>query len=495
MQILHSKKDAIETSCELLAVGVFEKDSVERSNLADINKATNGALERALADNSFAAKKGKTVEFFLGLENGPKTVFLVGLGKREEATSEKIRRAYGNVGKIVRGKSLATIAMAAPQCVDTDSAVAFTTAAVEGFALATYRYVRQSRDLDKKRNVDELLVICDDVVKEGVESAAITVRGNLFARDLTTTPALDLYPETLAERAKELSSKSVKVEILTKAKLEKLGMGALLGVGQGSGRPPVMIHLTYDPGNLPNDAKTLAIIGKGITFDAGGLDLKPAAGMRDMKIDMGGSAAVMGIFKSIEDWKPNCRVEGFIPAAENMTGDFAYHPGDVLTTYKGLTVEVDNTDAEGRLAMCDALAYAVDTVKPDAIFDIATLTGACWIALGTHATGMLGTSKELFDILRDVGDETGERVWELPLFEEYTEQISSEIADLKNTGGRPGGASTAAAFLKEFVGDVPWVHLDIAGTASETTTSYTPHKELATGVGVRLMLAFMKKWA
>ena len=214
-----------------------------------------------------------------------------------------------------------------------------------------------------------------------------------------------------------------------------------------------------------------------------------------MKTDMAGSAAVMGIFKALEAWKPTCRVEGFIPVAENLTGGWAYKPGDILKSYRGITIEIDNTDAEGRLALADALAYAVDTVNPDAIVDFATLTGACVIALGHHATGMMGTDDHLAELIEKAGEITGERVWRLPLWNEYSEQIKSEVADIKNTGGRPGGAITAAAFLKEFVGDTPWIHLDIAGTASESPLSYAPHKELATGVGVRLLLEVLKHWA
>jgi len=489
-----------EAATPLLVVGLFEGEKPAKNGIGRLDASLGNAISLASKNGDFVGKHSRVLTLYGGDAKGPRIILVVGLGKRKEWTPEKIRRAYGEAGKRARQLKISEAVVQPPlKGLVADDEKRTTLAAVEGFALATYRYVRRSRDLDKYPALKKLIVIPGETeglkgVKAGVADAKTTVTATLYARDLASTPGGDLYPESYAKMARKLASKNIKVQVFNRVQLEKMGMGALLAVGQGSAHPPVLIHFSYDPGNLPKNAKTLAIVGKGITFDSGGLDLKPADGMRDMKIDMSGSAAVMGVFKALDQWKPKCRVEGFIPAAENMTGSNAYRPGDVLTSYKGTTIEVDNTDAEGRLALADALTYAARKVKPDAIIDLATLTGACWIALGNHATGMMGTDEKLAKLLTLSGNETGERVWELPLWEEYGEQISSEIADIKNTGGRPGGAITAGMFLKEFVEDVPWIHLDIAGTASEVPYSYVPHKELPTGVGVRLLLDLLRRW-
>jgi leucyl aminopeptidase len=490
-----------ELTTPLLTVGMFEAEKPVKNGFGRLDTALGGPVAKAKKAGDFEGKKGQILTLYSSSTKGPRTIHVVGLGKRKEWTPESIRRAFGEAGKRARSDKISEAVILPPlKGLEAKDEVRATRAALEGFALATYRYVRHSRDLDQRPHLKSLTAIPGESegmkgLREGVADAKITIEATMYARDLVSMPGGDLYPESYGRMAKKLTNKTTKVKVLKEAELKKLGMGALLAVGQGSAHKPVLIHMVYDPGNLPKNAKTFALVGKGITFDSGGLDLKPADGMRDMKIDMSGSAAVMGVFKALDKWKPKCRVEGFIPAAENMTGSKAYRPGDVLTSYKGVTIEVDNTDAEGRLALADALAYAAKTVKPSSMVDLATLTGACWIALGNHATGLMGTDDKLAEILSEAGQETGERVWRFPLWEEYADQIKSEIADIKNTGGRPGGAITAGAFLQEFVGDIPWIHLDIAGTASEVPVSYVPHKELPTGVGVRLILEALRRWA
>ncbi|MDP8207954.1 MAG: leucyl aminopeptidase [Candidatus Electryonea clarkiae] len=500
MQITVFDKDPSDVNAELLVAGLFKGENVVDSGLELLDAALNGQLTLALEREDFKGASDQTLSLYGVKDTGPRRVLIVGLGKRNDTTPEKIRRAYGKAGRRGRELRIKHACIIPPLKGNAEELKhLIVVASVEGFALATYRFAKYISK--KKKNypsLERLELIPDDknnisYLESGAKTAEITVDATVFARDLFTTPGHDLYPQVYAEIAQSLESEHIKVEILQEDSLKKLKMGALLAVGQGSARPPVLIHLTYDPGI--DNAKTFAIVGKGITFDAGGLDLKTAAGMRDMKGDMGGSAAVMGVFKALEKWRPQCRVEGFIPAAENMPGGNAYRPGDVITSHKGLTIEIDNTDAEGRLALADGLSYAIETVKPDVIIDIATLTGACLIALGHHATGMMGTDDSLAELLTEAGEVTGERVWRLPLWNDYTKQIASEIADMKNTGGRPGGAITAAAFLKEFVGDTPWIHLDIAGTADEVPVSYAPHKKLPTGVGVRLILEVLNKWA
>ncbi|MBZ0264086.1 leucyl aminopeptidase [bacterium] len=499
MEINISTLSTSEATGEILVAGLYEGESLEQNALNFIDKLSGGSLTTAMKRGGFSGKKSDTLFLYNSTDSGPNYLMLLGLGKRDAYTLEGLRRRFGDAGKEVRGKKYKTASVLPPVAgMDTAAATDVTVAITEGFSLATYRYTPYFGDQkDVHPLFESLQLIAEaenkDAVLKGAELAQITIAGTLLARDLVALPGMDLYPESYAEMAKTLADDHITVEILDEKQLRDLGMGALSAVGQGSARPPRLIHLSYDP-KIEN-AKTLAVVGKGITFDAGGLDIKTAAGMRDMKVDMAGSAAVMGLFKALPMWKPNCRVEGFIPAAENMPSHNAYRPGDVLTSYKGITIEIDNTDAEGRLALADALAYAVDTVKPDAIIDLATLTGACVIALGHHGTGLCSNNDELVELMSNAGEKTGERVWRLPLWEEFTDQIRSQIADIKNTGGRPGGTITAAAFLQQFIGDTPWVHLDIAGTANEVTLSYTPHRELPTGVGVRLLLEFLRNWA
>ncbi len=490
-----------EVTTQVFIAGLFEGEKPSEGGLGRLDASLANRIERAIASGDFSGKKNQVLELYGGTSDGPRFMMIVGLGKRETIVAEHVRRCFGTAGRRVRNARLNEITVLPPVTgFDADTQKQHTIAALEGTALATYRYVRRSMDLDRYPTLDSLHVIGGGNIDKKVLNAAakyasITIDAVTYARDLVTTPAGDLYPEDYGKVAKELAGGTVKVEVLDQKKLKALKMGALLAVGQGSAHPPVLIHLTYEPKRPSKKTKTFAIVGKGVTFDSGGLDIKTAGGMRDMKVDMGGSATVMGVFKALDRLQPKCRVHGFIPAVENMTDGAAYHPGDVLTAYNKKTIEIDNTDAEGRLALADALAYAVDKVKPDAMVDLATLTGAVVIGLGHWVTGAMSNNDDLYNLLFEAGEATGERIWRLPMYNDYRQQIKSEIADLKNTGGRPAGTITAGKFLEEFVGDTPWTHLDIAGTATDGPFSYTPHKELGTGVAVRLLLEALQRWA
>jgi leucyl aminopeptidase len=319
----------------------------------------------------------------------------------------------------------------------------------------------------------------------------IVTKAVFFARDMVSAPGNEMTPTAMAGEARKIAArKNVKLRVLDERKLKKIGMNALLGVAKGSAEPARFIILEYS-GAAKAD-RPVALVGKGLTFDSGGISIKPAEKMEEMKSDMAGGAAVMGAIMAAADLKLPVNIVGLIPATENLPGGRAYKPGDILKSLSGKTIEIISTDAEGRLILADALTYA-ERFKPVAIIDLATLTGACVIALGDLAIGMLGTDKELKNKLRDAAEKTGERVWELPLWEDYHELIKSDVADFKNTGGRPGGAITAAAFLSKFIGKSPWVHLDIAGPAWLTKDrSYIPKG--ATGIGVRLLVQFLKDW-
>ncbi|MCC7105056.1 MAG: leucyl aminopeptidase [Chloroflexi bacterium] len=333
-----------------------------------------------------------------------------------------------------------------------------------------------------------------EMMRPAVELAEQAAEATCLARDLSVGPSNVVTPDYLADQAQQVADREgIQVQHFEKADLEQMGMGGILAVNQGSARPPRMVVLRHRP---PGAAKTLAVVGKAITFDSGGISIKHADGMGAMKHDMSGAAAVIGFCQLAARMKLEVNVVGLFAATENLPSGSAYKPGDVYRAYNGKTMEIVNTDAEGRVTLSDVLAYAAEQ-RPDAIVDLATLTGACVVALGHYATGAMGTDTDLIDLFRRAGEHTGERVWPLPLWSEYDREIESPIADIKNSGGRWGGAITAAAFLKNFVDDIPWVHLDIAGTAWVESQAYVPPyqaKGMATGVGVRLLYEFSRLW-
>jgi leucyl aminopeptidase len=319
--------------------------------------------------------------------------------------------------------------------------------------------------------------------------AAVVAEATILARDLANAPGNEIYPETLAARATDSGKRhGFKVTVLGKPEIEKLGMGGVLGVSQGSVRPPRFIIMEHKK----SAKKTVVLVGKGVTFDTGGISIKPSANMAEMKMDMSGAAAVIGAMEAAARLDLPLHVIGLVPAVENMPSGSSLRPGDILRHYNGKTSEVDNTDAEGRLILADALGYA-SQFKPTAVIDLATLTGACVVALGHHATGMMGNDEKVMSVLKAAGETTYERVWQLPMFDEYEKLIKSDVADVKNVGGRWAGAITAGWFLKKFIGEYPWVHLDIAGTAMlEENGDYV--QKGASGVGVRLLVEFLRRW-
>ena len=308
---------------------------------------------------------------------------------------------------------------------------------------------------------------------------------------MANEPGNGWTPSHFARYARRLAKKhTLKCRVLNKKEMIDLGMGGLVAVNQGSKEPPKLIILEYRP---ETKAETILLVGKGLTFDSGGISLKPASGMMDMKYDMCGGAAVLSAMETIAKEKPQVGVVAMIPSTDNLSGSNALKPGDVITHYGGITSEVENTDAEGRLILADSLAYGIEQYKPSCVVDLATLTGAVVIALGHHHTGVLSNNDQLVEQLTGAGAACGEPLWRLPLGEEYSKQIESRVADIKNTGGRHAGSITAAAYLEKFVGDVPWAHLDIAGTAWDfTEKTYIPKGP--SGVGVRTLIEFVRCW-
>jgi leucyl aminopeptidase len=424
------------------------------------------------------------------------TLLLVGLGKKADVDADTVRRAAGKVApRVARYRRVATTLPQAAR----RSFVEATQALVEGLLLGSYRFDRYKEKPDadgQARRLDEVTILGSsrhDAAKarRAIERGEIFAEATAFARDLVNTPALDATPDYLAREARKIARKhGLKVRVLGKPDLEKGGFGGILGVGRGSENPPRLIELRYEGGSGP----PVALTGKGVTFDSGGLSIKDAKGMEWMKADMAGAAAVLGALLGIARLKPKVNVIAVIPSAENLPGGSAIRPGDVLRHRGGKTSEVLNTDAEGRLILADALAYLAEK-KPRCIIDLATLTGACMIALGTEIWGVMGSDDRVIRDLIDAGEEAGEPGWELPLWTSYRRQIDSSVADVKNIGdGRYGGAITAALFLKEFVGDVPWAHMDIAGTAFwERAGDYWPKG--ATGNPVRTIIRYVERQA
>lgn len=463
--------------------------AAEKALVADVP-----TLEHVFAAKDFTGKSLQTALAYSGTSLATPRVILVGLGETSDVSVETIRRAAAVGTKRAAAAGCTHVAYSL-ETVNRIDAQAMAQAIVEGALLSQYAFDKyKTIKKNGSGKVTKVTVVTDKAhqkaAAKGVEAGTTISEGVIVARDLANAPNCEIYPETLAKTAQDLGRKAgFKTTILDKKKIEDLKMGGLLGVNQGSVRPPVFIVMEYMKG--PKTEKPLVLVGKGITFDTGGISLKPGAGMSDMKGDMHGAASVIGTMYTIAKLGLKRNVVALVPSTENMPSGSAYVPGDILTFMNGKTAEIDNTDAEGRLILADALCYA-DRYKPSAVIDLATLTGAVVIALGTLTTGMMGTDTKTKARLKAAADKTSEYVCELPLYEEYEELISSDYADIKNSGGREAGSITAALFLKHFV-TYPWVHLDIAGTGIKSKPShYTPKG--GSGVGVRLLTEMLRNW-
>lgn len=493
IRIFSESVESLKT--DLLVIPLFKGDSVR--NL-EANRGLEGALESLAENDRFEAGSGEwLVTASLGRLKSRK-IALVGLGERKKFDEDAYRKFGASIVKRAKDlKAKRVIVQGLPQAGEIGPRPAMQ-ALSEGMLLAEYgfhAYHKKNRDKAKR----EALLSIDlhepsraraSAMERGLSDAKTLARGVELARDLVNTPSADMPPARLAEAAREVAKgKRVSLKILEPSQMEKMGMGAALAVARGSDHPPVGVHLVYRPAGKPK--KKIAIVGKAVTFDSGGLSIKPSDGMMTMKIDMGGAASVLGLFAVLPELALNVEVHGIFLAVENMPSGKAYRPGDVVTAMDGTTIEVLNTDAEGRVTLADALAYAVKQ-KPDAIIDLATLTGACVVALGEEVAGLLSNDRKLADRLLRAANEAGEALWELPLIPSYRELIKSKIADLKNIGGRAGGTITAALFLEPFVKGTSWAHLDIAGpvyTERETRPDF-PYG--ATGYGVRLLAKYLQ---
>ncbi|MEK7409559.1 MAG: leucyl aminopeptidase, partial [Acidobacteriota bacterium] len=454
--------DQIET--EALVIVTFDKDSPEgglASGVAKkINALTGGWLEDLYASGEFSGKAFETAMLHRPGGLKAKRLLVIGAGKSDAFSAAELRRVAGAAARSLRSKSVSEITLA----LDAGAGAA---AAVEGAILGDYEPDRYKTDKKNGKAIERFAVALEGggaELEQALERGRIIAECQNFTRDLVGEPANRMSPTALAERAREMAAEQgLECEVLDRDRMAQLGMGALLGVAQGSAEPPVLIVLRYRP-NEDAGAVHLGLVGKGVTFDSGGISIKPSEGMEKMKYDMAGGAAVIGAMRAIAQLRPAITVTGVIPAVENMPGSRAQRPGDIVTTLSGKTIEVLNTDAEGRLILADALSYA-RRLGSTHLVDAATLTGAIVVALGHVNVGVFTNDQALLDKVLAAAKAEGEKLWPMPLDEDYKEQLKSPFADLANVGNRWGGAVTAAMFLKEFVETTPWVHLDIAGTA------------------------------
>ena len=454
----------------------------------------DASLERAIASGDYTGKKDEALLVY-GSGNAER-ILLVGVGKPGEITRGAIRRATAIAAKRARGLGTKSFALAvAKDARGGLGAAELAQVVIEGAAQGGWQFTElKKQPEDPKPDLESVELVVDAADKGQAEAGRLIgdaiAAGYLFTRNLQMQPGNVCTPSYLAEQARKLGgTHGFSVTILDKAQIKKEGMGALLAVAQGSAEEPRFIVLEYQGGT----GAPIALIGKGVTFDSGGISIKPALNMEDMKFDKSGATAVLGTFEVLGRLQPKINVVGLIPATENLPSGTAMKPGDVVKSHLGKTIEIINTDAEGRLILCDALSYA-RRFKPAAAIDAATLTGAVVIALGHHAIGMLGNDEGLLAEVRDAGERAGERCWPLPLWEEYRELLKSDVADVKNSGGRSAGTIAGAWFLREFVDSFPWVHLDIAGTAYLEGESAS-HAKGPTGIGVRLFTEFLLKRA
>ena len=468
---------------------VFEREDAS-AGVPGLDEASAGAVSRALTSREI---QGKPFELFLTPVAKPwkaGRVALVGAGRVEDFDTERLRRVASAAALAARQRQIKRMAFAHRGELPTAAGVQ---AIAEGVLLANFR-----PDLYKSGDrgpglLEELTVVVpggDSALAGAVERGRVLGESCNLSRDLCNEPSNVLTPSVFAERAAALGREAgLGVQILDEAEIARLGMGLLLGVARGSAEPPRVIVLRHDPPGAPS-APVLGLVGKGVTFDTGGISIKPADGMERMKDDMAGGAAVVCAMRALALLRAPIRVVGVVPATENMPGGRAIKPGDVLTGAAGKTVEVINTDAEGRLILGDGLWYA-QRLGATHLVDVATLTGACVVALGKAASGLFGQPEGWVEVVRTTALHAGDRCWPMPLYDEYAEQLRSEVADMMNSGGRPAGSCTAAMFLKEFAGGLPWAHLDIAGTAWADEAKAWQIKG-ATGVAVRTLaeLAF-----
>ncbi len=457
-------------------------------------EALPDSIAHLLEATDFQGKSGQMRLLYTPGVLPARRLLLLGLGERAKLTPDTLRQAGARAARQAHELQLDEFGIGMTDLAPLAPAEA-AEALAEGIELGLYRYMEQKSHVEPEQThqIKRVSMALAGASAESVRRGQVIALGVMRARDLANAPGNVMTPTRMGELAREIGAQSdLTVTVLGREELQQQGFGGLLAVAQGSAQPPAFIIMEH--GTAAASRPTICLVGKGVTFDTGGISIKPREHMDAMKMDMGGAAAVLGVMQVVGELQLPLHVVALIGAAENMPGALAYKPGDVITTLSGKTVEVLNTDAEGRIVLADALWYA-RRYQPEAMIDIATLTGAIDIALGPHAIGLMGTDSALLARIVDAGEASKERVWQLPLWDEYRDMIKSTVADIRNTGGgRRGGAITAAAFLDAFVDDIPWAHLDIAATVGNDSPSRPDNTPGATGVGVRLLAKLLLSW-
>jgi leucyl aminopeptidase len=488
VKVEKAKIDQKQTS--LLVIGVFEGEQ-DFTQSKELDPAVFASIKETLENKEFRGTFGASILVYT-LGKGPmKKIMLLGLGKKDKFTDDSARICAGKAAQ--KAKELGSKEFSILQFSNLDEGLV--EAMTEGVTLALYSFDKYKETKEPATKIEEVAILINSdspKFQSVADKASLVVEAVNFARDIGNLPPNDCPPAQLASTALLLAQEhGMKARVIDRYEMENMGMGGIVAVGKGSNNPPKLIILEYNGGDP--EQKPYLLVGKAVTFDTGGISIKPGEKMDEMKFDKCGGCTVLAVMHAVASMKLAVNVVGIVPSVENMPSSTSYRPGDIIRMYNGKTVEVLNTDAEGRMILADALAYGIATYSPRAVVDLATLTGAAIIALGANVAAVVGTNKQLTDRLRKLADKTGEKMWELPLYDEFHDQIKSTYADIRNIGGRPGGAITAAAFLSNFASGLPWVHIDIAGTAwtQDGTHEKSYNPKGATGFGVRTLVKLL----
>jgi leucyl aminopeptidase len=488
MVLIEAENNISSLNTQLLVNYVFT-DEVSSLSISEITPDFDPIIREITESNEFRAKDGTISIVHNNAGSGIKRALLLGMGDKKNLDPEKTRNLTGKVVNKAKELGISEFVLIPFKNMDKEHLSAM----VEGIKLSDYSFNNYKRDEDRNDLNQVRILIVNDMKSNQkiIQHSVVVSDAVLFTRNISNLPPNDCSPKDLVTFSKKLSeNQKVKVRVIENEEMKSHGFEGILAVGKGSASSPKLIVLEYS-GSTKN--RPIVIVGKAVTFDTGGISIKPSEKMEEMKFDKCGGCNVLGIMKAVSDLGLDTNVIGIIPAVENMPSGTSYRPGDIIKMYNRKTVEVLNTDAEGRIILGDALSFAVKTFAPKAIIDMATLTGAAIIALGTNVAAMVGNDDDLVTKILEYSNQTGEKIWQLPLFEEYKEQLKSSNADMKNIGGRSAGAITAAAFLSNFVEDTPWVHLDIAGTAwtQEGTKEKSYNPKGATGFGIRTIVKYI----
>ena len=491
MVLIEAENDISSLNTQLLVNYVF-MDEVSSLSISEITPDFDPIIREIIQSNEFRAKDGTISIVHNNVGSGIKRALLLGMGDKKNLDPEKTRNLTGKVVNKAKELGISELVLIPFKNMDKEHLSAM----VEGIKLSDYSFNNYKRDEDRNDLNQVRIYIRTDMKNNQkiIRHSVVISDAVIFTRNISNLPPNDCSPKDLATLSKKLSeNQKVKVRVIEKEEMKSYGFEGILAVGKGSASSPKLIVLEYS-GTTKN--RPIVIVGKAVTFDTGGISIKPSEKMEEMKFDKCGGCNVLGIIKAVSDLGLDTSVIGIIPAVENMPSGSSYRPGDIIKMYNRKTVEVVNTDAEGRIILGDALSFAVKTFAPKAIIDMATLTGAAIIALGTNVAALVGNNDDLVTKILEYSNQTGEKIWQLPLFEEYKEQLKSSNADMKNIGGRPAGAITAAAFLSSFVEDTPWVHLDIAGTAwtQDGTKEKSYNPKGATGFGIRTIVKYIASY-